>query len=979
MQAALDALLYGISIYALPAVIALVTLLALLVWDQKYPATGATGLELKSIEEISARLKPAESLAQLEREAAAQYRDTRLSELPFWVRFDAPATSDDAAVVELPSRHASRIECWNATSLQSLGSADRSTATGRMRGVKAGFVLDLGRLRSPMPLLCKIEAVGPARITALVWPASKFELSVHDFDRKSGLLDGGLIVLALFVLMTAVINREPVYVLFAAWLVFNLRMAAISAGWDTQWLGHAVPASWLAQSRLLTVAAYYTLTGTLFRQMFREELARFGYAVPMRLVHAGCLLLLPVAWFVPYASALPMMWMAGSISIGALLYFLWRILARTRSSVAIWYGASLAITLFATFYEVLAAALGAKELIGTVNSVTAALSSSLMAAFAIAEQIRLERRQRLRAEDELRGTYEAIPIGLFTLDARGGIVGANPALRDMLGMDSAARAGLRWSDYFEDGAWLRLQEKLSPSGSGEIEIGGVQSADPADRKRFLVKAALSGDRIEGSLQDITEKSKALDRLHFLAENDPLTGVLNRRGVEHRLENALATLADGSPLAVAYLDLDRFKLVNDLYGHAAGDEVLQQVCARVTEMLTPGQEVGRIGGDEFVILFQGTPIRPAVWTCRGILERLEAQPYLVGEKAFQIGGSIGLVEAEPGALVKDVIAAADQGCREAKRGQGGSLVVYERSASVFRAREEDLRLIERLSGEGGPHGLFLEMQPLLSARDPFGTLDFEVLLRMRDASGALIEAGRIIPLAEDKGRIGIIDRWVLATTLAWLNQNGDRLAQTRFVCMNLSGASLNDEHFVQDALALMSRYPQSARRLCVEITESVALHDLANMRRFIDTVRRAGAKVALDDFGAGYTSFSYLKDLPADVLKIDGAFSRGVNTHPANLSIVEAIVSLARSLGMRTIAEWAEDRATVQTLIEIGIDFIQGYAVARPQSPEQILAAHSAGGFVQDERLRQYLHTLNAPVADAQLWEDRGPAKPTDLH
>ena len=178
---------------------------------------------------------------------------------------------------------------------------------------------------------------------------------------------------------------------------------------------------------------------------------------------------------------------------------------------------------------------------------------------------------------------------------------------------------------------------------------------------------------------------------------------------------------------------------------------------------------------------------------------------------------------------------------------------------------------------------------------------------------------------------------------------------------------------------MSRYPQSARRLCIEITESVALHDLANMRRFIDTVRRAGAKVALDDFGAGYTSFSYLKDLPADVLKIDGAFSRGVNTHPANLAIVEAIVSLARSLGMRTIAEWAEDRATVQTLIEAGIDFIQGYAVARPQSPEQILGAHSAGGFVQDERLRQYLHSLTAPLADVQLWEDRAPAKPTDLH
>ena len=717
----------------------------------------------------------------------------------------------------------------------------------------------------------------------------------------------------------------------------------------------------------------------MLKTCFRDEFHRVGYFPLLRALQWTCIPLFLLALFVPYAKALPVVWVASTATIVVLAFFLVRIVVMVRSTVAMWYAASLAVTMAATLYEVIAAALGIKGLIGSVNSVTAALSSSLMAAFAIAEQIRVERQQRMRAEAQLRGAYDAIPVGLFTLDHRNGLVSTNPALRQMLGLENNGVGTGRWESHFGEGAWAKFQNLLTPGDGGEMEIEGATQAANTAHKRFLVKAALSGDRIEGSLQDITEKSKALERLHFLAENDPLTGVLNRRGIEQRLEAALKLLDETHPLAVAYLDLDRFKLINDLYGHAAGDEVLHQVCARVREMLTPGQEVGRIGGDEFVILFQGTPIRPAIWTCRGIIERIEAQSYQVGEQAFQIGGSIGLVEAEPGARVKDVIAAADQGCREAKRSYDDRLIVYERSSAVFAERAANLRLIEQITHEDGPQGLFLKMQPLLSTRDPFNALDFEVLLRMHDEDGGLVEAGNLIPLAEDKGCIGIIDRWVLRTTLEWLDQHGDDLVNTRFVCMNLSGGSLNDEHFIEEALTLMARFPKSARRLCIEITESVALHDLANMRRFIDTVRRAGARVALDDFGAGYTSFSYLRDLPADVLKIDGAFIRGVNGHPANLAIVEAIVTLARSLGMKTIGEWAEDRATVQTLVEVGIDFIQGYAVARPQAPEDILAADSAASFIQDERLLKYVHSLTGDEMSSELWDDYDPPNPGDLH
>jgi EAL domain-containing protein (putative c-di-GMP-specific phosphodiesterase class I) len=206
--------------------------------------------------------------------------------------------------------------------------------------------------------------------------------------------------------------------------------------------------------------------------------------------------------------------------------------------------------------------------------------------------------------------------------------------------------------------------------------------------------------------------------------------------------------------------------------------------------------------------------------------------------------------------------------------------------------------------------------------------------MRDHDGNVIPAGRIIGAAEDSGRTGVIDRWVISTTLAWIDTHYTRLMRTQFACINLSGASLNDERFVQDVFRMLEQNARAASRLCVELTESVALHDMGNTRRFIDKVRSFNVKVALDDFGAGYTSFSYLKDLPADVLKIDGSFVVNMNSHAANVAIVEAIVNLARSLGMQTIAEWAEDNATVETLAEIGVDHVQSYGVSRPQPPEK---------------------------------------------
>lgn len=975
LRASADALLYALSVYGVPLVIGVASLIALMAWQSEYSEGSARALEFR-VAPLKEAAGPEEALARLEALPPVRHHDTGLSEVPFWFAFRVQATApDQPVVVELPSRHAQETECWRGPDFESLGAATRQGASGRLMGMKAGFGLELGSPQSALSVVCRAEFTGPARMSVLQWSQAHVLESIQKFHRNSGLIDGGLIVLALFVLITAVINHEWLYVLFAAWLVANLRLGAMSAGWDTQWLERSVPAAYLVPMRQFTIAAYYFLTYTLFSRLFNDELRRVGNPAWLRVARSTCVLILAYAVFLPYRYFLPAMWVTAAIGVAVLIFLLVRILLETRSRVAIWYGISLAIAVFANLYEVISAALGFKGLIGAVNSVTAALSSSLMAAIAIAEQMRLERQERMKAQAELRAAYEAIPIGLFTLNAQGVFTQTNPALDTMLGL--RGRRTHHWSDHFEHGAWERLQDIVSSGPGHEVEF--QSAARPGkEPKWFLVKATLAKEKIEGSLQDVTERVKATQRLGFLADHDPLTRILNRRGIEKILEDAVRRHANGTSLALAYLDLDRFKLINDLFGHMAGDEVLKQVCSRVKELLVDGQEIGRVGGDEFVIVFQGASIQSAAWTCRGIIERIGNVPYQIGERAFQVKGSIGLVEVDGAAETEDVISVADRACREAKHGHDGNLVVYEKDAPVFGERREELRLIGRLGANVAPDGLYLVMQPILSMAAPYESLNFEILLRMRESDGSILPAGKIIAAAESNGRISVIDRWVLSHAMEWLSAHQEHLGRTKFVSLNLSGGSLNDERFVQDAFAILGQYRHIAERVCIEITESVALHDLDNTRRFIDGVRSYGAKIALDDFGAGYTSFSYLKELPADAVKIDGAFVQGVNKHPANLAIIEAIVELARNLGMRSVAEWAEDRATLEALAGIGVDYVQGFAIAQPQETSRILLAESSASFIEDDAVALFVRDSLAKGQSMDLRHASDPRR-TRMH
>jgi diguanylate cyclase (GGDEF)-like protein/PAS domain S-box-containing protein len=971
-QKAVDAVMRMFAYYLIPIGIGVISLVALLFWQDQYSVSDDLPLALKVVAQDGAALTPSSALASLQRMRRVSGHDTRLSEAPVWFSFDTINRGGSADVIDFPSRHAVEIECWDQASLQSLGAASRTLASPALSLAKAGFALALPRL--PAQILCRASFSGPARLTVRQWPSQQFDRSVEQYHRKSGLLDGGMLVLAVFVLVTALINRQALYLLFAGWLILNLRVGALSGGWDIQWLGQVVPAHWLLPSRAVTMTLYGISTLTLYQTLLREYLADIRHLLPMRVMQWLCLPMLVAAVAMPYRLFLPILWVILLCCLSFMTLALLRIIVGTRNRVALWFAASFAVTFMATLAEVISAALGIREVLGVVNSVTAALVSSLLAALAMAEQMRHETERRIEAQEQLEHAYEAMPVGLFTLDVYGHFLSANPALCKMLGDAEISAGRTRWKQFFAEGVWSQLHDMVHSHADAEMEIQNREGS-----KRFLVRATLARGRIEGVLEDTTEKAKATEQLRFMANNDPLTKVFNRRGIEKMFENAVGPVAAGKPLALAYLDLDRFKLINDLFGHTAGDEVLKQVCERMATMLAGGQQIGRVGGDEFVIVMPDTAIPLASLICRGIVDRIGNTPYRVGDKAFHVRGSIGLIDVSAGMQMKDAVSTADRACREAKSGRKDGLVVYERDAAAFLEREAELSLVAQLSSSNATEGMFLEMQPIMSLKAPHGSLNFEVLLRMRERDGSVATAGPIIAAAEKSGRAGVIDRWVLANTLSWIEENLTRLPNTQFVCMNLSGASLNDERFVQDTIDILRRHVHVASRLCMEITESVALHDLDNTRRFIDQVRNFGVKIALDDFGAGYTSFSYLKELPADVLKIDGNFIVNINDHPANVAIVEAIVNLAVNLGMKTIAEWAEDTATVRTLAEIGVDYVQGFAVSRSQPPERMLSAASSASFIQNEELAQLARTLGAPANVAEVLEAATGSRLHDLH
>jgi diguanylate cyclase (GGDEF)-like protein len=765
-----------------------------------------------------------------------------------------------------------------------------------------------------------------------------------------GVLHGGLLSLALVALLFAAINRQWVYVLFAAWLLGNLRMATMAMGWDGQWLGHVISPDWLPALRRLAAPAYYLLTYLLFTELFRHDLSQIGRNGLQRALLAVGLALLPAAALLSYGRFWPISQAACLIGLAGMLFLLLKIFLTTRSRVAVWSIAALLLVVcagtFAWFGDVRATFLVERDFFLAAT----ALGSSMIVALAIAEHTHAEHNARVHAQAELQGTYEVTPVGLFTLAADGTIERVNSALEQLLSTFDIHIGQSRWADYFGEQEWLNLHRAANRNSPAEIRIGNSHNGKTLQRQ-FLARVAKVHNQIEGSLQDITEHTNTVRQLRTEAHHDPLTGALNTRGINSNLEQALGQVSLGKSFSLAYLNLNPQRVTSDIYGHKASERALRRICAQISAVLSENQKLGRVDADEFIIVYQDTPFADATRLSQTILDGLRQAPQETGNRGIQAHSIMGLVEITSALRPQDAISVAARACRMAAKGDRGKVLVYDHGSEEIDEHFQELALLKELGSGLTPERLFLEMQPIMALHHPRASLNFEVLLRMKNKNGGLISTEKVIAAAEQNGVVALIDKWVLRATLDWLKRNRQRLANTRFVCINVNGMSLNDDVFVSEFFVTLNRYQSLARILCIEITESVALQNMDNTRWFIERLQAMGVRVALDDFGAGYTSFSYLSELPADIIKIDGQFVKDTTRSSSSAAMVETIVTLADNLGMESIAEWVEDYDTLIALRKMGVDYVQGHVVAKPMSPSALLGGADITSFITNDTLR----------------------------
>jgi len=435
------------------------------------------------------------------------------------------------------------------------------------------------------------------------------------------------------------------------------------------------------------------------------------------------------------------------------------------------------------------------------------------------------------------------------------------------------------------------------------------------------------------LHDVTELRGLARQMSYQATHDALTGLVNRREFERRLEEATESGHRGEGQHVlCYLDLDRFKVVNDTSGHLAGDSMLREVAKVLRDAVRDSDTVARLGGDEFGTLLIGCPLEKARQIADDVCRAVGDYRFVWKDKIFNIGVSIGLVEiSRESGTIEELLAAADSACYVAKKQGSGRVAVYSARDEALARHSGEIQWLQRLQSALKENRFQLYHQLIVPAYgDDGGGPAMEVLVRLQDEAGHEVPPSEFLRAAERYRLMSLVDRWVVQTTLAALGRGAIAIPADRGVAINISGQTLGDLQFLEFVVECLDSTGVTPSQVCFEITESAVVANLDHARRFVGVLHGMGCQFALDDFGSGVGSFSNLKNLPMDYLKIDGSFMRNLGRDTVNQAMVTAMIKLARTLNFKVIAEQVEDAAALEAARRMGVDFVQGYAVGRPQ-------------------------------------------------
>ncbi|MGE5088262.1 MAG: EAL domain-containing protein [Candidatus Levyibacteriota bacterium] len=551
-------------------------------------------------------------------------------------------------------------------------------------------------------------------------------------------------------------------------------------------------------------------------------------------------------------------------------------------------------------------------------------------------------------------TLASIADAVITVDTLGNVEFLNPVAERLTGWRSDEAHGAALPSVFAvfdeatganvaDPVALALRDRAIVQSEGNVVLRRRHEAPVAidysaapirDRARDVTGAVLV-------FHDMSRERQYATRLAYLASHDPLTGLLNRREFERRVSMALVEAEHhAANHAVLYVDLDEFKLVNDTCGHAAGDELLRQVSAMLRPRLREGDTLARLGGDEFGVLLEHCAPEPAQLIAESMRKAISDFSFQWNQRSFRIGASVGVVDLADGPhTLAGVLSAADAACYMAKDKGRNRVQVYTPDSDEVTLRKGEMEWVSRIH-----HALANDQFCLYGQRvqdihgDPEISPYTELLLRLRDANGELVPPTSFIPAAERYHLMSAIDRWVIATALGILARQRETGADASAIgvcAINISGASIGDDGFLGFVQEQFIRFRVPHSWVCFEITETTAVASLSKAIEFMTALRGLGCRFALDDFGVGVSSFTYLKHLPVDYVKIDGSFVRDMLQDPVNHAMVEAIHRIGHIMGKKTIAESVETRDTLQAVGAIGIDYAQGFEIAPPTPFGQI--------------------------------------------
>ena len=549
------------------------------------------------------------------------------------------------------------------------------------------------------------------------------------------------------------------------------------------------------------------------------------------------------------------------------------------------------------------------------------------------------------SETRYRELYENVVAGVFQTTAEGGFTAANPALVKLLGYSSEAELlslniARDLYEYAEDrDRWMRRVGDAAEIRNAELVLRRK------DGKRIVV---LENSRcvrdeqgralyFEGTLTDITEAHELSRQLSYEATHDSLTGLINRREFDARLQTALTSASGGASHALCYVDLDQFKIINDTCGHIAGDELLRQLAHTLQAQARSNDSLARIGGDEFGLLLHNCSIEDAHTVANGLIRAIEQHHFVWCERSFSVGASIGLVAVTPEFKnITQLLQAADAACYAAKDAGRNRINIYREEDVPITRRQGATQWMTRVKTALTEDRLFLEAQRIVPIADVrSASRSYELLLRMRDDTGRVVPPGAFLPAAERYNLSQRLDRWVLDTAFTWLAAHPGAMDRLGRLFVNLSGDSVSDPHladFIREQLREKSVPPN---KIGFEITETAAMGHLTRANQLISQLRALGCAFGLDDFGSGVSSFTYLKALAVDFVKIDGLFVANIAKDPVDLEMVRSITEIAHVMDKKVIAESVESDDVLAKLRELRVDYAQGFAVGVPGPLEMI--------------------------------------------